>query len=105
MLRVIARRYGGMSTSTQHRVMAKAVMKDLKRVTPVDTRALQRGWKITSVNALGFEITDDVYYGYWQEYGNTRGLKGRYFVTKMVEVLKRAYPNYRFKIEAKEEKY
>ena len=54
----------------------------MKRVTPRDTGKLIRGWKVQNYNHASFTVEDAVFYGYWVDVGNTRGLVGREFVEK-----------------------
>ena len=56
----------------------------MKRVTPRDTGRLIRGWKVQNYNHASFAVEDAVFYGYWVDSGNTRGLVGREFVQKGV---------------------
>jgi hypothetical protein len=85
MLRVTYIRRGSKrTTSKESKRLAKQLQTTLKRVTPRDTGRLTRGWRVSNYNSYGFTVSDDVYYGYWVDQGNTRGLVGREFVDKGV---------------------
>jgi hypothetical protein len=74
----------------------------LQRNTPVDTGELQAGWYIDYVGATGFAIQDDVYYGYWVNNGNTRGLRPRRFVERAVRQYQSNLRGYTVDIETSE---
>lgn len=85
MLRVTyTRKPGTNTTGREHRIMARQLQQLLKRVTPRDTGRLIRGWRISNYNSRSFTVEDTVFYGYWVDQGNTRGLVGREFVDKGV---------------------
>lgn len=85
MLRVTyTRKTGNTTTGKYNRIMARQLQQLLKRVTPRDTGRLVRGWRISNYNSRSFTVEDTVFYGYWVDQGNTRGLVGREFVDKGV---------------------
>jgi hypothetical protein len=106
------RRSGTQTTSKQNRVLARELQRILKRVTPRDTGKLIRGWRIANYSHTSFEVEDTVYYGYWLDQGNTRGLVGREFVERGVNRFESWYSSeyghsidkdYRIKIVREEE--
>ncbi len=85
MLKVTyTRRSGNRTTSKENKVLARELQRILKRVTPRDTGRLIRGWRVSNYSHTSFSVVDEVYYGYWVDQGNTRGLVGREFVDRGV---------------------
>lgn len=103
MLRVVVSRNRGRGNITETRRMARQLMRILQRNTPKDTGELASGWYIDYVGGGGFALQDDVYYGYWVNNGNTRGLRARRFVERSVRQFSSQYSGYSVDIEAVEE--
>jgi hypothetical protein len=91
MLSVTYRIRSGRTTSTRNNQLAKQLQRILKRVTPRDTGRLIRGWRVSNYNSYSFTVEDTVFYGYWVDQGNTRGLVGRQFVDKGIRQFENWY--------------
>jgi hypothetical protein len=103
MLRITVTKDRGRATMATVRSLARGLLRVLVRNTPVDTGELSAGWYIDYVGASGFAIQDDVYYGYWVNNGNTRGLRPRRFVERSVRQYNSQLRGYTVEIEAVEE--
>jgi hypothetical protein len=75
----------GIIDRSTNRIVARSLRDRLQSTTPVRTGRLRRGWKIVKVTNSEIMIENDVYYGYWVDQGNTRGLKPRRFTKKAMD--------------------
>lgn len=103
MLRVTVTLKRGRGSTATNRTLARSLLRILQRNTPVDTGELSDGWYIDYVDSEGFALQDDVYYGYWVNNGNTRGLRPRRFVERSIGQLRGSLRNYDVEFEAVEE--
>jgi len=103
MLRVTVSKDRGRAGVQATRSLARGLLRILQRNTPKDTGELSAGWYIDYVGSGGFALQDDVYYGYWVNNGNTRGLKARRFVERSLQQYRSQLRGWTVDFEAVEE--
>jgi hypothetical protein len=103
MLRITVTKDRGRGSVATTRTIARGLLRILQRNTPKNTGELASGWYIDYVAATGFALQDDVYYGYWVNNGNTKGLKARRFVERSIQQYRSQLRGYTVDFEAVEE--
>ena len=103
MLRIVVSKERGRGSISTTRTIAYGLLRILKRNTPKRTGDLAEGWYVDYVGSGGFAIQDDVYYGYWVNNGNTRGLRPRRFVERSLNQYREKLRGFKVKLEMEEE--